>query len=856
MDTLWHDLRYALRMLRRSPAFAVIALFSLALGIGANTAIFSVINAMLLRSLPVQRPEQLALLTTDFKGLSFSYPLYERFRDNKKCFTDVLASAGANRMHMVVADEGAAAQSDLVKAERVSGNYFNVLGVKAERGRTLDENDDRRNDAQAVVVISYDVWKERFNLNTDAVGKRITLNDFPFTIIGVAPEHFTGVELGAKPDLWLPLWITPQVNRATSGTNGSIMESQTTSWLRVIGRLNTASTFRQAQTEMDGILQQNLIELAESRKANWTPSQRQRFFDRKIGLEPGGVGFSYLRLEFTRPLWLLMIIVGVVLLIACANVANLLLARAASRQREIAIRLSIGASRLRLIRQLLTESVLLAVAGGALGVIFARWVTSLLVAYVVNGKNDLSFDLSPDLRVLMFTISVSVVTGIVFGLAPALRATKIDLTPTLKETAGNVSGGRSRIGIDRVLMVTQVALSLFLLIGAGLFVRSLQNLRNVDAGFDSQNVLLFSLDTRPTFNARQRADIARQVLLKIESLPGTRSASLSSFSIISGAAWTSGVSVPGYISQPDEDMDCYTLAVGPRYFETMGIPVLLGRDFNNDDDRRRDEIDVSNTNDRINRQTAAIPVIINQTMAARFFRGDNPVGKQFKTGRPDNQANLEIVGVVKDAKYENLREKSQPSFYIPYLLTYDAPAFRSYAGIFQVRTVGNPLTVSVAIQQEIRKIDNDTKALDIRTMESMVDGSLVLERFIAQVASFFSLFALLLACMGLYGIMSYGVVRRRKEMGIRVALGAQPGGVVWLVLRQAVLMVLIGTAIGVPVSIATTRFASSYLFGLSATDPATIIGATLVLLTVAVLAGYLPARRASRIDPMVALRYE
>jgi len=573
-------------------------------------------------------------------------------------------------------------------------------------------------------------------------------------------------------------------------------------------------------------------------------------------LESGGSGFSYLRLEFTRPLWMLMIVVGVVLLIACANVANLLLARAATRQREIAIRLSIGASRIRLIRQLLTESVLLAIAGGAFGVVFARWITTLLLAYVVNGKSDLSFDLSPDVRVLTFTILVSVATGIVFGLAPAMRATKIDLTPTLKETAGNVSGGRARVAIDKILMVTQVALSLFLLIGAGLFVRSLQNLRNVDSGFDASNVLLFSLETRPSFNAGQRADMARQVLSRIESLPGTRSASLSSFSILSSATWTSGVSVPGYISQPDENMDCYTLAVGPRYFETMGIPVLLGRDFNNGDDKRQDEANASKRNDRNDIQSAATPVIINQTMAARFFRGDNPVGKQFKTGRGDNQANLEIVGVVKDAKYENLREKSQPSFYIPYLLTYDAPAFRSYAGTFQVRTVGNPLTVSAALQQEIRKIDSDTKALEIRTMESMVDGSLVLERFIAQVASFFSLFALLLACMGLYGIMSYGVVRRKKEMGIRMALGAQPGSVVWMVLRQSLLMVLLGIVIGVPASIATTRFAANYLFGLSATDPITIAVATLVLLAVALVAGYLPARRASRIDPMIALRYE
>jgi len=845
VETFWQDLKYGLRMLRRSPVFTFIALLSLALGIGANTAIFTMINAIMLKALPVNNPDQLALFTIRDSSrplLSFSYPLYERFRNDKKVFEDVVATGGANRLHMTVADEGQNGQSDLVQAEKVTGNYFNMLGVNPVLGRVLTSDDDRANNPSTVAVVSYNFWKRRFGSNPDVIGKAIVLNDIPFSIVGVAPPAFTGVELGASPDIWYPLWTVTQFS---SGYSSGLMSNTTSWWLRVIGRLKPGVTVQQAQTEMDGIFQQMLTDIAGPRQAKWTPTERRKFFSQRLELQRVGPGFSYSRAQYLKALWILMTVVGLVLLIACANVANLLLVRAAARQKEIAVRLSIGAGRFRLIRQLLTESILLAVLGGALGLMFSQWAVRLLLTYVSDNRNVISIDLKPDPRVLGFTIAVSLLTGIFFGLAPAIRMTRLDLVTSLKDSSSNVRIGGSRIALDKLLVVTQVALSLFLLIGAGLFVRSLENLRNIDTGFDIRNVLLFSVDVKPGYKPEQRADLARKILMGLDALPGARSASLSSFSLHSGNGWSSKISVPGYTPQIDENMECRTLAVGPRFFETMAIPVLMGRDF----DWKDDSIPVTDI------QNKAIPVVINQTFARTFFKDEEPIGKTFTTGQK-NEVTLEVVGVATDAKYDNLREKIEPAFYIPYFLTFNHPSFKSYAGTYQLRTVVDPLVAAATVQRTVKEIDRDAQLLDVRTMENLVDQSLVMERFIAHLSSFFSLFALLLASIGLYGIMSYSVVRRTKEMGIRIALGAQAKGVVWLVLRQSLLLTAIGVLIGVPAALGAARFVSSYMFGLSTADPFTIIAAVLVLLTVITLASYLPARRASRIDPMLALRYE
>jgi predicted permease len=848
METLWQDLRYGMLTLRRNPGFTLIALLSLALGIGANTAIFSLIDVMMLKSMPVQHPEQLALFTVyqldREPALSFSFPLVERFQANNEAFSGVMASAGGGRMHMTVSGSGD--ESELVRPDRVTGNFFDVLSVNPVLGRVFTQDDDRKYDAHAVAVISYNFWKRRFALDPAVIGKQITLNDFPFTIIGVTPPGFSGVEVGGNPDMWFPLWMVDQFPDAIPARANSNMVQTGSWWLRVIGRLKPGVTLARAQSEMDVIFQQMLAEMAETRLKNpfpWTAVERNRFFARRVILQSGGAGFSFLRLRFAKPLYILMTIVGLVLLIACANVANLLLARAAMRQKEIGVRLAIGASRLRLVRQLLTESVMLGVLGGAFGLALSRVFAGLLVAYLTAQQRTLTLDLNPNAHILEFTLAVSVLTGILFGLAPALRATGFDLARALKGTTVNLRIAMSRIAIDNILVVAQVALSLFLLIAAGLFVRTLQKLRNVDAGFDSENLLVFNIDMNPSYKIEQRMNLTRQLLAGLETLPGARSATVTGFTMLSGNSSTTNVSVTGFEPTPDDNLSCHVLDTGPRYFETMGIPVLMGRDFNNSDDHKP----APPVSTAPNSSSTPKPVIINQTMAAFFWRDDNPIGKRFN----NNSVDYEVIGVVKDTKYETLREKVDRAFYRPFFLGSYYPG-----STFMLRTFTNPAAATNAVQQVVRSLDKDAQVLDVRTMENVVDTSLVQERFIAQLASFFSLFALLLACLGLYGIMSHGVVRRTREMGIRMALGARSTGVVWLVMRQSLVLVVIGIIVGVPAALLAARYVSTFLFGLSPADPVTVVISTGVLLSVAVLAGYLPARRASRIDPMLALRYE
>jgi len=506
-----------------------------------------------------------------------------------------------------------------------------------------------------------------------------------------------------------------------------------------------------------------------------------------------------------------MTTVGLVLLIACANVANLLLARAATRQKEIAVRLAIGAGRFRLIRQLLTESVLLSVLGGALGLVFSIWASRLLVNYVTSGQRVVTLDLHLDFTVLSFTLGISILTGILFGLAPALRATGFDLIPALKDSSVNLGAGKINLGIDKILVITQVALSLFLLIGAGLFVRTLQNLKSV-AGFDAENVLVFSVDSVPRYTPQQKINLFSQILARLETLPGTRSASVSNFYLLKGDADAYGIEVPGYTPQKGEEMSGHTLLVGPRFFETMGIPIVLGRDFTEADNQIQPGVDLS---------SAALPAVINQTMSERFFGHDNPLGKHFVLVNKD-RVGFEVVGVVKDAKYQKLRETTPPIFYAPIMPSFKIPAFAPAVGArtaFELRTFSNPAAAAAAIQREVQSIDKDSQAASISTMSEIVDQAVIQERFVAQVASFFSLFALVLASLGLYGIMSYSVSRRTKEMGIRIALGAEPLKVVWMILRQSLVLVLIGICVAIPASFGATRFVSTLLLAAALNFP-------------------------------------
>jgi len=538
-----------------------------------------------------------------------------------------------------------------------------------------------------------------------------------------------------------------------------------------------------------------------------------------------------LRQQFRQPLLILLAVVGLVLLIACANVANLLLARAAARQKEITARLALGASRLRLVRQLLTESALLAMIGGALGLIFAYWSARLLLSYL-PGHETLSLNLDLDARVLGFTMTVSLLTGILFGLAPALRATRLDLTSALKDQIGDARIGQSRLPLNKILVVTQVALSLFLLIGAGLFVRSLQKLRGLDLGFDRENVVLFSLDLGTGYDAARATNLFRRLLERLETLPGTRSASLSSYGLLSNNYWGDKVIAQGYTPRPDEDLTCHGQIIGPRFFETMGIPLLLGRDFSSQDDQLR----------RV--------AIINQAMARDFFPNENPIGKRFSIiGQTDQP--IEIVGVVKDAKYQTLRERAPRTFYLPFFQQLGASDTT-----FELRTFIQPAGLAESIRRVALELDPKLQIIGLRKMNDVVDSALTQERFVAQLAGFFSLFALLLAAIGLYGVMSYTVSHRISEIGIRMALGAQAVDVIKLVMRETALLVGIGVIIGLGAALAFTRLISSLLFDLTPTDPLTIALASLLMIASAALAGFLPARRACRVDPMIALRYE
>jgi predicted permease len=862
IETLFQDLRYGIRLLIKHKGFTTVAALSLGLGIGANTAIFSLINAALLRTLPVPNPERLVFLTVaGHRGVSesFSYPLYEQFRDRTQSFSGVFASGGGSRLRMVVSEPMGGGQTESVQAEKVSGNFFSALGVTAIRGRALTDDDDRPGSPRPVAVISYGYWQRRFGLDPAAVGKTIALNDVAFTIIGITPPGFFGFEVGKSPDLWWPLQMTPQLYPGNQSLNQPGSE-----WLRLMGRLRPDRGQAQALAELEVIFQQALADRAQARAARlgsvWTDAERRDFLNRRIALRSGSVGWTELRRQFRQPLLILMAVVGLVLLIACANVANLLLARAATRQKEITMRLALGASRLRLVRQLLTESALLAMIGGALGLIFAYWSARLLLDYL-PGHETLSLDLDLDARVLGFTMTVSLITGVLFGLAPALRATRLDLTSALKEQAGGARIGQSRLPLDKILVVSQVALSLFLLIGAGLFTRSLQNLKGLDMGFDRENVVLFSLDLGTGYDAARRTDLYRRLLERLETLPGTRTASLSSFGLLSNNNWSDKVIAQGYTPRPDEDLICYGQIIGSRFFETMSIPLLLGRDFGSEDDQpgesNANRSTVGSAPEQANRRASpAAPqptrrvAIINQAMARDFFSNENPIGKRFSIiGQKDQP--IEIVGVVKDAKYRTLRERTPRIFYLPF---FQQPSNSDTT--FALRTFIQPVGLAETIRRAAQEIDPKLQVIGMRMMNDVVDRTLTQERFVAQLAGFFSLFALLLAAIGLYGMMSYAVNRRISEIGIRIALGAQAGDVVRLVMRETMLLVAIGIVIGIGAAIAFTRLISSLLFGLTPTDPLTIALASLLMIASATLAGFLPARRACRVDPMIALRYE
>jgi predicted permease len=795
-------------MFLKSPGFTVVAVAVLALGIGANTTIFSLVNAVLLRPLPVKDPDQLVLLLTkrpDSVNHNFSYPAYADYRDRNDVLSGLIAYS------FTTASFSSGGSTERVAAELVSSNYFTTLGVSAALGRTFLSEEDKIPGTHPVAVVGDGLWKRHFGSDPKTLGKTVTVNGHAFTVIGVAPEGFRGADIAGSTEIWIPLMLQAQV---LAGSD--FVHSRTANWLYLLGRLKPGISMQQAQAAM-AVLDSQL------RKANPSPEPEE------IVLVSGRQGDSILPVDLSLPLLLLMAAVQIVLLIACANVANLLLVRATARRKEVAVRLALGATRFRLVRQLLIEGSLLALLAGACGLIVAVWLRDFLVNFKLWTESiPATMDLSLDVRVLAFTLLLSILTGILFGLAPALNASRLDLVGALKDEISAIGRGASRLPLRKILVVAQVALSLVLLIGAGLLVRSLQKLLAVDPGFRPANVLLMSVDLEPSgYDKTRGRSFQQQVLEKLKSLPEVQSVTVASVPPVNRGGSRSSV----YLDPRDPGTEVDFRVVGLRYFQTLGIPLLRGRDFTQQDREGTPEL-----------------VIINETMARRFWPGQDPIGKRILWTRKGPYA--EVIGVVRDGKYRNLREEAQPSFYLSLLQSY-RPNMTIHA-----RTVGNPLVVLGKLRAEVQALDKYLPVFDIRTLEDQIRMSLAQERTTTLLCSSFSLFALLLAGVGLYGVIAYSVTRQTKEIGIRMALGAEPRDVLKLVLKEGATLVTFGLTLGLAAAPALTNVLSSLLYGVRPTDPLTFVTVSLLLAAVAMLASYIPARRATKVDPMVALRYE
>jgi predicted permease len=844
MDAVLKDLRYAIRTLLKRPGFTAIAVVTLALGIGANTAIFTLLNAVTLKQLPVTRPQELVLFQEGSdEGTSmgdpssaewrrYSFASYEYFRTHDQNYQELSAfRSGESRLSVRAAGTQADETAQRAQAHLVSGNYFKVLGVNALLGRMLTPEDDKAA-ASPATVISYGYWKTQWKSDPQIINKEVVLNRTSFTIVGVAPPEFFGVRVRRSPDLWVPLAFHPQIEM-----RNSFLEDPRAYWLNLVGRLKPGVPLEQAQASANVSLHQFLTNEAGAKLSD---ERSKAIASAYVKLTPGARGISGLRIAYSRALQMLMVIVGLVLLIACANVGNLLLSRAAARKAEISLRLALGASRYRIVRQLLTESLLLAVIGGIGGILFAQWGVSVLVTLVARTS---PLDVRPDLWVLSFTAGVSLLAGLLFGMLPAFSASKTDLTTALKEKSartGRTGLGGLRLNLASTLVVSQVALSLVLLAGAGLFARSLMKLQEENVGFNRDNVLLLGIDPRlGGYKPAELSALYRQLLDRIGELPGVKSATIATYSPISGTGRSSTVNVRGYTPKPEEEMGVADLLIAPGYCETLGVPLLLGR-----------EIGVRDT------PGSQKVAVVNQSFANYFFHGENPIGRRFQFGDdddPDHGPETEIVGVVGDVKYESAKDEAGRTVYRPLLQVQTSDAYSSNV---EIRTTGDPARLAPAARQAISQVDGKLPIFGVTTLREQLSGALQQEKLIAELVSFFGLLALLLACIGLCGVMAHGVVRRTKEIGIRMALGAERSRIVWMVLRETIVLVLLGIVIGVPASLAATRLIASQLFGLSAADPLTLLVAASVLSVVAVLAGLLPARKASKVNPLIALRYE
>jgi predicted permease len=938
LDELWQDLRYGLRMIEKSPAFAAVAVLTLALGIGANTAIFSLIDAVMLRSLPIEKPSQMVVLrwsarkapringymssgdcpnnlrfgTANPSGCSFSEPMFRAIRNTNQ-FSGVAAFANAGPLALT--GNGPAS---MISGQLVSGDFFDTLGLKAAAGRVLERSDDSPT-AAPVAVLNYGYWQSSFGGARDAVGRTIELNGVAFTIVGVVEQRFTGITPGSDYDVWLPLAAGPRINNPRMWDDRQ--EKVTYWWLTILGRLKAETPMLQAQTAISGMFRNEMLHgpiplfeagggmpgpprprggggPAGARAAPPPPdgpqgstvvqgaappatgaagaarvqsapvAQGQPLPDAAneprtlskpddeptILLVNAQTGLTGSRNQFENPLYILMSAVAIILLIACSNVAGLMLARSAARQKEMALRRALGAGRMRILRQLLTESMMLAATGGLLGIVFASWGAHAILSFVSsNQRQPLGFAAGLDLRVLGFTAAVSLFTGILFGLAPAFRSVRVDVTPALKEgfsASTNVSrSGTRSFTIGNALVVTQVALAIVVLVGAGLLVRTLQNLRRIDVGFDSHNLVIFGIN--PSLAGYQEAQIDsfyHDLQGRLTETPGVKSASYSMVPLLSGALMATLFNWPG--TPQDRQQESDVLEVGPDFFSTMQIPFVAGRGFDSSDYGIAAQARQSLFNG--SKQPAVpTPVIVDQAFVAKFLGKENPLGKRFGQSAASQEGpaspGYEIIGVVRDTKYSDLRREIGPKMYVP---------LSALAAAFEVRTAGDPQALVPVIRHTVAQLDPNLPLRDVTTESQQIDRLLFEERLVARLSSFFGLLALTLACIGLYGLLAYEVARRTREIGIRTALGAQRGDVLRLVVRQGLSLSLAGAVIGIGASMGVTRYLKAMLYDVRAYDPVTMVVVASLLTLVALAACFLPARRATKVDPMVALRYE
>ncbi len=848
-EQLVQDVRYGLRAMKANKLFTALATLSLALGIGANTAIYSFMDAIMIRALPVQEPEQLVLLNWRVKGHSavvndhdgssytdkegseispdFPYHAFELLRDKNHVFANLFAFAYADRFNLVVNGE-----AQLGDSEYVSGGYFGGLGVRPALGRLIGPEDDRPSGA-SVVTISYSFWQTRFAGRDDAVGKSISINGKPFTITGVSPPEFFGVRPNHEPQVFIPIRDLPVVDLNGFQDAKTRFTNDHSYWVDMMGRLRPGVTLADAQAEVAALF------------AHWVSDTARNAKDRtslpKLWLEEGGSGVDALRRQYSKPLFILMTMVALILAIACANIANLLLSRAASRRREMAVRLSLGAGRLRIVRQLLTESILLAICGGLLGMFIAAIGIRFLTSLLANGREDFTLHAGLDWRVLLFALLVVFATGLLFGLAPAIQATKVDVTPALKETRASASRGRTKrfglpFGLSQILLVSQVAICLLLVAAAGLFVRTLGNLNSVALGFNRQNLLLFSLDAAEAgYHGSALKNFYAELQRRFRLIPGVRNATLTHMPLVSNSISSTNVKIDGVPEDRSNERNTSLLQIAPGFFETMQIPLVAGRSINEGD-----------------RETAPPVAVINEVFAKKYFPGTYPIGRRFKLGDGDPR-DFEVVGLARSARYSSLRDDVPPVAYLPYLQVDNNRIQQMY---FELRTTGDPLALANTIRRIVHDAAPRVPVADVSTQSQIIDETISQEKTFAALCTCFGVLALLIACVGLYASTAYAVARRTNEIGIRMALGAVRRRILWMVVSEALIVGAAGLALGLAAVWEMTAFLESFLYGLKPHDPTTFAASIAILMAATILAGYVPARRASRIDPMTALRHE